>query len=143
MSAAMLMTPHLACLRLILPDSQSTEYKDIAKAKYMLHNKPKLNDEKTHLLVLGPNNCQTADQVRMITPTDIIKPTSFEKLLGCYISKDMSWAEYIKVNKKSLMKAFHLRLRAIKKIRYFTTFKDRKIIAEVIFMSKLCYLITL
>ena len=43
----------------------STEYKEIAK--YMVHNLLKLNYEKTHLLVMGSNNCQTTDQVRMIT----------------------------------------------------------------------------
>ena len=43
----------------------STEYKEIAK--YMVHNLLKLNDEKTHLQVMGSNNCQTTDQVRMIT----------------------------------------------------------------------------
>ena len=32
--------------------------------------------------VIGPSNCQAADQVRIITPTDIIKPASCEKLLG-------------------------------------------------------------
>ena len=38
--------------------------------------------------------------------------------MGCYISKNMSWAEHIKVNKESLMKSLHLRLGAVKKIRY-------------------------
>ena len=53
----------------------------------------------------------------------------------------MPWAEYIKLNKESLMK--FLRLRAVKKIRYSTTFKNRKMIAEGIFISKVSYLITL
>ena len=79
----------------------------------------------------------------MIAPADIIRPTSCEKLLGCYIRKDMPWIEYIKLNKESLMKSLNLRFRAVKKIRYLTTFINRKIIAEDIFMSKLSYLIIL
>ena len=55
----------------------------------------------------------------------------------------MPWAEYIKVNKESLMKSLNLRLRDVKKIRYLTTFKNRKLIAEGIFMNKLYYLIPL
>ena len=106
-------------------------------------NKLKQNDEKTHLLVMGPKNWQATYQVRIITSTDIIRPTSSEKLLGCYIRKDMPWAEYIKLNKESLMKSLNLRLRAVKKIRYLTTFKNRKMIAEGIFISKVSYLITL
>ena len=79
----------------------------------------------------------------MMAPADIIRPTSCEKLLGCYIRKDVSWAEYIKLKKESLMKFLNLRLRAVKKIRYLTTFKNRKMIAEGIFISKVSYLITL
>ena len=42
------------------------------------------------------------------------------------------------------MKSLNLRLRAVKKIRYLTTFKNRKMIAEGIFMSKkVSYLIAL
>ena len=79
----------------------------------------------------------------MIAPADIIRPTSCEKLLSSYIRKDMPWIEYIKLNKESLMKSLNLRLRAVKKIRYLTTFKNRKMIAEGISMSKVSYLITL
>ena len=53
------------------------------------------------------------------------------------IRKDMPLAEYIK------LKSLNLRLRAVKKIRYLTTFKNRKMIAEGIFISKVSYLITL
>ena len=42
----------------------------------------------------------------------------------------MPLAEYIK------LKSLNLRLRAVKKIRYLTTFKNRKMIVEGIFMSK-------
>ena len=49
----------------------------------------------------------------------------------------MPLAEYIK------LKSLNLRLRAVKKIRYLTTFKNRKMIAEGIFISKVSYLITL
>ena len=41
------------------------------------------------------------------------------------------------------MKSLNMRLRAVRKIRYLTNFKNRKMIAEGLFMSKLSYLIAL
>ena len=117
----------------------SSKYKMIAQ--FMADNKLKLNDEKTHLLVMSPS--QTTDQVRIVTSTGIISPTSCEKLLGCHISKDMAWSEHIKGNKDNLLKALNTRLGAVRKIRYLASFKNRKMIAEGIFMSKLTYLIAL
>ena len=117
----------------------SSKYKMIAQ--FMVDNKLKLNDEKTHLLVMSPS--QTTDQVRIITSTGIISPTSCEKLLGCHISKDMAWSEHIKGNKDNLLKALNMRLGAVRKIKYLASFKNRKMIAEGMFMSKLTYLIAL
>ena len=46
-------------------------------------------------------------------------------------------------NKDNLMKSLNTRLGAIKKIKNLASFKNRKMIAEGIFMSKLSYLIAL
>ena len=122
-----------------LSASLSNKYRIIAQ--FMVDNRLKLNDDKTHLLVMGPS--QDTGHVRIITPTEVIRSTSSEKLLGCFISKDLTWMDYIKGNKDSLMKSLNLRLGAIRKIRYLASFKNRKMIAEGIFMSKLSYLIAL
>ena len=55
----------------------------------------------------------------------------------------MSWTEYIRENKDNLIKSLNMRLGAMKKFRYLTTFKNRKMIAEGVFMSKLTYIIAL
>ena len=117
----------------------SMKYKVISQ--FMVDNKLKLNDEKTHLLVMGAS--PSAGQVQITTPTGIIQPSSCEKLLGCWISKDMTWTEFIKDNKENLMRSLNMRLGAVRKIRSLTNFKNRKIIAEGVFMSKLSYLIAL
>ena len=80
-------------------------------SQFMVNNKLKLNDDKTHLLVMdrGPST----DQVNITTPSEIIQPSSCEKLLGCWMSKDMTWTEFIKENKENLMKILNMRLGVI------------------------------
>ena len=97
-------------------------------SQFMVDNKLKLNDDKTHLLVMGQG--PYTGQVQITTPTESIRPSSCEKLLGCWISKDMAWTEYIKDNKENLMKSLNMRLGAVRKIRNLTNFKNRKMIAE-------------
>ena len=121
----------------------SEKYKLIAQ--FMVDNRLKLNDVKTHLLVLAtPIQTQTRGaQVSISTPTETIRPTSSEKLLRCWINEDLKWTEHLRNNKDNLMKSLNTRLGAIKKINNLATFKNRKSIAEGIFMSKLSYLIAL
>ena len=87
-------------------------------AKYMGNNKLKLNDDKTHLLIMT-----TKQKKRMIniniqidTPTEEIKPIKSEKLLGIIIQDDLKWNEYIQNNEKSLLKQLNSRLNALKLI---------------------------
>ena len=63
-------------------------------SQFMLNNRLKLNDSKTHLLVMS--NCQTRAQVSIKTQTRVISPSPCEKLLGCWMSKNMSWKAYIR-----------------------------------------------
>ena len=107
----------------------------------MQDNKLQLNHEKTHLLVMSTS--KSTDQVRIYTPTEIITPTSCEKLLGCWVSKDMTWNEHIRDSKDNLLRSLNTRLGAVRKIRSLTSFKNRKMIAEGILMSKLPYIIAL
>ena len=82
-------------------------------------------------------------QVSISTPNETIRPTSSEKLLGCWINVDLKWTEHLRNNKDNLMKSLNTRFGAIKKIKNLATFKNRKMIAEGIFTSKLSYLIAL
>ena len=62
-------------------------------------NRLKLHDVKTNLLVLATTiQTQTRGaQVSISTPTETIRPTSSEKLLGCWIN-DLKWTEHNKDN---------------------------------------------
>ena len=55
----------------------------------------------------------------------------------------MTWNEHIRDNKDNLLKSLNARLGDIRKIRNLTSFKNRKMIAEGILISKLSYIIAL
>ena len=117
-------------------------------AEFMANNRLKLNDDKTHLLVMGAGQANAGErnraQVNIQTPTALIKPSKSEKLLGCWVQDDLKWTEHIRDNKKEhLTRSLYTRLGALKKIRNGANFRTRKMIAEGIIVSKLSYLITL
>ena len=53
----------------------------------------------------------------------------------------MKWAEHILNGEESLVKALTRQLGALKKVGRVASFKNRKMIAEGLIMSKLSYLI--
>ena len=126
-----------------LSNMLTAKYKVIAQ--FMANNRLKLNDEKTHLLVIttGQARGRADNQVQIVTPTEIIRPSEHEKLLGCWINDDLKWTEHIRDNQENLITALNIRLGALKKIQKIASFKTRKMIAEGIFNSKLSYLIEL
>ena len=75
------------------------------------------------------------------TPKGIITPSSKEKLLGCWVSDNLKWSEHIQDNKESLILALTARLAALKLISKISTFKNRKMLANGIFLSKLSYML--
>ena len=85
-----------------------------------------------------PNN-----DVKLITPTEEIRPSPSEKLLGARIHQDMKWEEHLQDNKESAIKSLSTRLGALKMIGRVGSFKTRKMVGNGIFMSKLTYLIGL
>ena len=125
----------------VLTEKLSSKYKVIAD--YLTDNKLKVNDEKTHLLVLTTRQKRRlvdTSSVQIETPTAIITPSRVEQLLGAQVHQDMRWVEHILDSDKSLVKALNLRLGALKKLTFVASFKTRKSIANGIFMSKLIYL---
>ena len=111
----------------------------------MTSNRLKLNDDKTHLLVM------TTDQMRrnypvtvhITTPSETIEPSETETLLGAKIQQNLKFTEHIRDDEKSLFSQLTTRLNGLKKISKVASFKTRLMIANGIFMSKLIYVIPL
>ena len=83
----------------------------------MLNNRLKLNDTKTQLLVImsgGKRN--VVEQVRIRTTSETIIPCQSAKLLGCRVSGDLKWTEFISSNVDSLLTSLNRRAAAVKKI---------------------------
>ena len=115
-------------------------------AEFMLNNRLKLNDDKTHLMVMTTTQFRKKNPslpVEIRTPTEVITPSQTEKLLGAVVHQDLKWADHILHDEESLVKVLSKRLGALKKICKVTNFKNRKMIAEGLIMSKLSYLIPL
>ena len=118
-------------------------------SEYMTSNKLKLNNDKTHLLVMmtSEKRRHRIIDVSIKTPTEIIKPTSCETLLGSVIHEGIKWGHYIlhgnpKPNgQKSLTLQLNTRLNGIRMICRVASFKTRSMVANAVFMSKLTYVI--
>ena len=110
---------------------------------YLSSNKLKLNDEKTHLVLMT-----TAENRRLKNPiielaanAQIVATTEAEKLLGTFIHQDLKWNEYLAENENSLLKSLTTRVNALKKVSFYSSFRTRLMIGNGLFMSKLIYLI--
>ena len=97
-------------------------------AEFMINNRLKLNDDKTHLLVISTGQArirsQSCNLVEIRTPTENIKPSFNEKLLGCWVQNDLKWSDHLRDNDESLVRALTTRLSALKKVARFTSFKN-------------------
>jgi hypothetical protein len=128
-----------------LSNKLSTKYNIISE--FMINNRLKLNDEKTHLLVMSIGQArvrtQTCNMVELRTATENIKPSRNEKLLGCWVQDDFKWYDHLRDGEESLIRSLTTRLSALKKVARISSFKNRKMLANGIFISKLSYLIAL
>ena len=123
--------------------SQKLSEKYAIMADFLTANKLKVNDDKTHILLMATRQKRKhldTSSMSINTPTAIVKPSSTERLLGAQVHEDMRWKEHIMSNKDSLLKALTKRQGAIKKISRVASFKSRKMLANGVFMSKLIYL---
>ena len=127
--------------------SEKLTYQYGVMSDFLINNQLKLNDDKTHLMVMTTSqkrkNLDKDDSVFLITPSEVIEKSESEKLLGAWIHEDMKWAEHILNNDESLVRSLNTRLGALKKVSKVASFRNRKMIADGIFMSKLVYLIPL
>ena len=119
----------------------SHKYKVLAD--FLTANKLKVNDDKTHLLVMSTRqkrHFRDTSNINIDTPTATITPSVVERLLGAQVHQDMRWREHIMDNKESLLSCLNKRVGAVKMISKTGSFKTRKMIANGIFVSKLIYL---
>ena len=127
--------------------SEKMSAKFTAISDFMINNKLKLNDDKTHLMVMTTSQKRKKgnpnDQVKITTPTEIITPSTSEILLGAWIHQDMKWDEHLQNGEGNLIRSLSTRIGALKKIGKVASFRNRKLIANGIFLSKLSYLIAL
>ena len=126
-----------------LQDKLNSRYTTLSS--YMGNGKLKLNDDKTHLLIMTTRQKHRMldISVRINTPTEEIEPIKSEKLLGVFIQNDLKWNNYILHNEKSLIKQLSNRLSALKMISNVGSFKTRLMVANGIFCSKLIFQICL
>ena len=127
--------------------SEKLSAKFTAISEFMVSNKLKLNDDKTHLMVMTTSQLRKRRDpnplVQLRTPSEVVIPSTSEKLLGAWIHQDMKWEEHLQDSGDSLIRSLSTRLGALKIIGRVASFKNRKLIANGIFMSKLTYLIAL
>ena len=112
-------------------------------AEFLTDNKLKVNDDKTHLLVMTTRQKRRhvpTSNITITTPTATITPSTEERLLGVHIHQDLRWREQILDNKDSLIKSLNKRQGALKKLSKVASPQTIKKIADGLFMSKLIYL---
>ena len=124
--------------------SDKLSHKYTVLAEFLTASKLKVNDDKTHLLVMSTRQKRRhrdTSSITITTPTAIITPSTVERLLGAQVHHDMRWKEHILDNKDSLLKCLNQRVGAMKKISKTASFKTRKVVANGIFIPKLIYLL--
>ena len=75
-----------------LSDKLSQKYAVLAE--FLTSNKLKVNDDKTHLLVMSTRQrrrFRDTSTITINTPTAVITPSAVERLLGAQIHQDMHW----------------------------------------------------
>ena len=118
---------------------------------FLVSNKLKLNDDKTHLMVMSTSQARAirrggikdSTKVEIRTPSEVVHPSEHEKLLGCVVHEDMKFGEHLISNEESLLRSLNTRICGLKMLSKLASFKTRKMVADGIIMSKLIYLIPL
>ena len=124
-----------------LTGSLSAQYQRLAD--YMGDNKLVINDDKTHLVVMGASRFnEQRKQVTINTGTVVVTPVATEKLLGIHVHQSLKWKEHVISNKKSMIKTLTSRLNALRMISVNACFKTRLMVANSCFMSILTYMIS-
>ena len=124
----------------VLSQKLSQQYEKISS--YMAANKLVINGDKTHLVVMGTKKTAARRQEVTIQADGFtIDPSKTEKLLGGVICEDMKWKEHILGSDQSLVRQLTSRMNGLLKVSSRAPFSTRLMVANGIFISKLCYLI--
>ena len=89
-------------------------------ATFMRDNNLKLNDDKLHLIVLDTGlskiRYENSRNVNIQASTISVKPSTTQKLLGCWLHESLKWSEHLLNNSDNLLKNLNYRLSALRKI---------------------------
>ena len=111
---------------------------------WMNANKLVINQDKTHLMVMGSKKTANLRQhVSMQAGAFVIKPTESEKMLGGQLHQTLQWNHHLHDSKASLVRQLTSRVNELKRISKNATFQTRLMVANGVVMSKMVYLITL
>ena len=113
-----------------LSDQLSSKYN--VMPDFLISNRLKLNDDKTHLMVMSTSQSRTirrgtikdSSLVAIRTPTEVIEPS--ESDVGCWLHQDMKFAEHLQKSEKSLLGALNKRIGALKILGRVANFKRKK-----------------
>ena len=106
---------------------------------YMRDNKLVINDDKTHLVVMGASKFKIPrQQVTINTGSVVVTPADKEKLLGLNIHQSMKWKDHIIL----MIKILTSRLNALKRIAANASFKTRLMVANSCFLPIITYMIS-
>ena len=123
-----------------LSSKLSSQYKLLAT--YMGDNRLVINNDKTHLLVMGGRrHAALRQQVSIDTGTVVVTPVETEKLLGLNIHQSLKWKEHVLDSKKSMVNTLTTRLNALKQVSRNASFKTRLMVANACFMSIITYMV--
>ena len=110
----------------------------------MAANKLVINAEKTHLIVIGTKaTASRRDEVALRAGDHTIRPTNSEKLLGGCIAENLKWREHLLDSKQSLVRQLTSCINGLVKVGRHASLPTKLMVANGIFLSKLCYLIQL
>ena len=76
-----------------------------------------INDERTHLIVMGTRkNAESRKNVKVETGSVTIEPDKTERLLGIHIHESLKYQEHCRDNKKSMFNKINPRMNALKRL---------------------------
>ena len=124
----------------------------MAIEEYMHANKLKINQEKTHLLVVSKSSGgevrgrQAAEQraaVTLIAGGEAVQQSDSEVLLGATVHHSGTWNAMIRDGKASIQAQLRSRVNALRKICQHADLRTRKMVAAGLITAKLQYLLPL
>ena len=99
----------------MLTEILTAKYKKLAV--YMGDNGLVINDDKTHLIVMGTRkNAESRKNVKIETGSVTIEPENTEKLLGLHIHESLNFQEHCRDNKNSIFNKIIPRMNALKRL---------------------------